>query len=353
MYLTAPKYAYTTLITRSSYFAGVIVLAYSLKKHGSKYPLIVLFTDGLSQDCVSILEKEATHLQIIPSKIEALVPVDIKVTLIAERFEDTWTKLRAFQLLGYEKVCYLDADMMILKSMDSIFDITLPADDWLAASPVCCCNVDRDPWAPADWVPANCSYTNQKHPEALSQRTPVSLQCKPTHRLLNGGTFLFVPSAHMWRSMLDFFNTSPSLAEFKFPDQDFLAEFFRGRWLSIGWQYNALKTMRYFHPNIWRDDQVVCLHYIVDKPWARRIGDDGTAGYRGRDGITHRWWWEMLEDWERETHERGAAEVLQVLFDHVANANRQGDGTDKRFRAIGGEVQAFAYNWTPSVQHQE
>jgi inositol 3-alpha-galactosyltransferase len=30
-----------------------------------------------------------------------------------------------------------------------------------------------------------------------------------------------------------------------FPDRDFLTEFFKGRWISVGWQYNALKTMHY------------------------------------------------------------------------------------------------------------
>jgi hypothetical protein len=36
------KYAYTTLITRGSYLAGVIILAHTLRKQGSRYPLVVL-----------------------------------------------------------------------------------------------------------------------------------------------------------------------------------------------------------------------------------------------------------------------------------------------------------------------
>ena len=52
----------------------------------------------------------------------------------------------------------------------------------------------------------------------------------------------------------------------------------------MGWQYNALKTMRYWHENLWRDGEVRALHYIVDKPWERRIASDGVAGHLGRDG---------------------------------------------------------------------
>ena len=48
--------------------------------------------------------------------------------------------------------------------------------------------------------------------------------------------------------------------------------------------------MRYIHPDMWRDEEVVCLHYIVDKPWAGRVGLDGVAGFKGKDGVTHTWY---------------------------------------------------------------
>lgn len=52
------KYAYTTLITRGSYLAGVIILAHTLRKHGSQYPLIVYYTSGVSDAAVQALELE-------------------------------------------------------------------------------------------------------------------------------------------------------------------------------------------------------------------------------------------------------------------------------------------------------
>lgn len=94
--------------------------------------------------------------------------------------------------------------------------------------------------------------------------------------------------------MMAEFETTPLLSSFKFPDQDFLAHFFAGKRKALGWQYNALKTMKHWHPNIWRDGQVVCLHYVVDKPRVKRVGEDGIAGYKGRDGITHSWWDALL-----------------------------------------------------------
>jgi hypothetical protein len=137
--------------------------------------------------------------------------------------------------------------------------------------------------------------------------------------------FLFRPSPKLWADMLDFFNTTPLLSDMMFPDQDFLAEFFRDRWLPMGWQYNALKTMRYWHENIWRDDEVVVLHYIVDKPWAKRNTPEGKGGYLGNDGETHSWWWADYEEWVRSRGD--GSEVVRLLSPLVnGGADKQKGG---------------------------
>ncbi|PNS15549.1 hypothetical protein CAC42_808 [Sphaceloma murrayae] len=347
------RYAYCTLITRASYLAGVVLLAHSLKKYSS-HPLIVLYTPSLPQSSIRALELEAPMSNLLLHQTEALLPREnIHVNLIAARFADTWTKLRVFQLHEtypqFKRICYLDADMLIFKSPDPVFSMDLP-DDWIAANHACVCNLDKDPWAPSDWTADNCAYTPLSHPSALTSPTPVTPTSRATHHLLNSGFFLFTPSASLWTSMLDFFNSTPLLAEFKFPDQDFLAEFFRNRWRSVGWQYNALKTMRYWHPNIWRDDEVVVLHYIVDKPWAKRIAEDGRAGYLGRDGETHGWWWNLWGEWKEER--RGEEELVGI----VEEQTDQGKELSRDMRDIGGEVQALAKKGdgeaerTPEVQ---
>ncbi|KAK8133364.1 nucleotide-diphospho-sugar transferase [Apiospora sp. TS-2023a] len=399
------RYAYVTLITRASYLAGVVLLADTLRRHGSRHPLIVLYTPKLSADAVRALELEASRQNLILRKCEYLLPPgDTKITLIAQRFEDTWTKLRVFELcVDFDVVCYLDADMAIFnRNMDTIFEKVereLP-EEWLGANHCCVCNRDNDPWAPADWHRENCAYTPVTHPGGLTEPTqpppsredgtdddkdkdkdnlnPIaSLPEGPsrTHRLLNGGMFVFRPTTQLRDSLLDFFQTNtPLLSTFKFPDQDFLAHFFRGRWRALGWQYNALKTMRYWHEGLWRDDEVVCLHYIVDKPWACRVTDEGVAGYKGRDGVTHRWWWDAYERWEEERlgggssastgsyiHTRGGGssgesaddgdagrEVVALVRKGVAPPLGVSDGwfegDDPDLQAIGASVQGFANN---------
>lgn len=419
----AVRRAYATLVTRSSYLAGAIILAYTIQKHGSQYPLIVLYTSTLSDDAVRALELEAERTNINPRKVEALLPTTKEpINLIAERFADTWTKLRVFEIFDYDEVCYLDADMTIRKNMDLVFEeakeahnpvmsrtalgesfsetsseltassgskvdrrhepvpakgdakagealsltgrgqnkessdavnsmsesTAAPADtatlgeDWLGAAHTCCCNLDHDSWAPPDWIPENCPYTPLSHPSALRQATQSTPSSPATYHLLNGGLFLFNPSKDLWSRMYSHFSslaTSGRLATFKFPDQDFLADFFKDRWTPLPWKFNALKTWRYWHPGFWRDEEVVCLHYIVDKPWARRIREDGVAGYKGKDGKTHGWWWKEYEEWVKSREVAGLENVVRLVSEHVAGS----DGVESaEMRAIGGGAQDFA-----------
>nr|POE88409.1 galactinol synthase 1 [Quercus suber] len=340
------RYAYATLITRASYLAGVIVLAHSLQKHGSRYPLIVFFTPTLVASALHALELESKRSNLILQPCTPLLPrAEAQGTLIAERFGDTWTKLRVFDLPSeqYTAVCYLDADMAIFnRNMDAIFNNLdrLPPMG-IAANHACVCNLDHDSWAPSDWTPENCAYTPLVHPFALDHPTQPTNESRPTYHLLNSGMFLYRPSVELWDRMLHFFNTSDRLREYKFPDQDFLADFFHNNWLGLGWQWNAIKTMRYWHPAIWRDDEVVCLHYIVDKPWASRIGADGVAGYKGDDGETHAWWWKEFAAWEAARNDDG--EVRALVQMHVAREDG-GRHDDKDMEAIGSRVQAYANN---------
>jgi inositol 3-alpha-galactosyltransferase len=322
--------AYATLITRDSYLPGVIILAYTLKRNSSIYPLVVLYTPNLPKDAKRLLELEAPKCNMILRECQHLLPPEgVKMTLIAERFADTWTKLRVFELFEYDAVCYLDADMAVLDNMDVVFQVeTHLPDDWIAANHVCVCNLDSDSWAPEDWRAENCAYTPLEHPTALMEPLQPTETSPSPHKLLNGGMFIFHPSEGLWDRMLDVFNTTPLLSTFMFPDQDFLAFFFVNKWYALGWQYNAIKTMRYWHPNIWRDEEVICLHYIVDKPWAKRVGLDGVAGYKGLDGVTHCWWWQLYQYWEdeRTSDGRGGNEAIALLKKLIAPADTMEGG---------------------------
>lgn len=85
------------LLSSSSYLPGVLVLAHSLRKHRSRYPLIVLYNDKVPGNAIELLRRQGLECR----RIEPLMPVG-PTTLIAERFVDTWAKMRVFELVEYE-----------------------------------------------------------------------------------------------------------------------------------------------------------------------------------------------------------------------------------------------------------
>ena len=322
------KRAWVTLLTKTSYLPGAVLLAHSLHVQKSKYALLILITPSFPSFLVPTLRREAALTNSTLLLIESLYPPphNTPASLIASRFEDTWTKLRVFELHrhGYERLVFLDADMLILGNMDELFDFDLPSKDWIAANHACVCNLDGDTWAPSNWTKENCAYTGLR-PDSDATPVPVvrngegNKAWSEPHRLLNSGMFIFEPHQAQWERMLAFLNTDMRVKHFLFPDQDFLAAYFLGKWRSIVWKYNALKTMRYWHENIWIDAEVRNLHFIVDKPWVTRVGSDRVAGYRGDDGITHSWWWKEYDKWEKMREKRGEFDILEIMRKEVAS----------------------------------
>ena len=80
------------------------------------------------------------------------------------------------------------------------------------------------------------------------------------------------------------------------------------------WVYNALKTLRATHKNLWRDDEVRCLHYIFpEKPWKARVRKgDGVDDLKEMD----LWWWERFDVLVGELMDD--PETRELLLENVA-----------------------------------
>lgn len=90
-----------------------------------------------------------------------------------------------------------------------------------------------------------------------------------------------------------------------FPDQDLLADFFKGRWKPLPYVFNALKTLPTVHPAVWKEDDLKCVHYILaDKPWTYRLEENSNPNYYAVD----KWWWDAFRDLERDMFDLGTEE---------------------------------------------
>jgi len=306
--------AYATLLTKNAYLPGALVVEQCLRSVGSRYPLVAMVTSTLPQEARDVLRKRGIKVK----DVDPLHPGDSVHQLAAHdsRFADTWTKLRGFSLSEYDRVVLLDSDMIVMRNMDELMDLELP-EGWIAAVHACACNPRKLAHYPADWIPENCAHTPMVHPTALTDPTAITESSPRPYGLLNSGLVVLNPSAETFTALTHFLFTSPLVPTFSFPDQDLLAAFFKGRWKPLPWCYNALKTLRVIHKPLWRDEEIRCLHYILDdKPWQARVREMGTGGEYEE---LNKWWWERLEKLGEEM-KVDDPEGWEIVLQNVAKA---------------------------------
>lgn len=132
-------------------------------------------------------------------------------------------------------------------------------------------------------MPENCGFTSQHDTPNEAQLTGAS----PAFGLgmPNGGLQVVNPSNDIYQLILEQLS-KPETMQYDFADQSLLGDVFFGRWVALPYTYNALKTLRWkgVHHQIWRDDQVKNVHYILSpKPWDEKAGEATEE--------SHKWWW--------------------------------------------------------------
>lgn len=112
------KKAFLSVLTDNSYLPGLLVLQATLKKVGSRYPLHVLLTSNISRSTILSLEKKLISYKILEQK-EIKNPTNIDKN---HRWFSTYSKLFAFDKGQFDKIVYIDADTMLLRNIDELFD---------------------------------------------------------------------------------------------------------------------------------------------------------------------------------------------------------------------------------------
>ncbi|KAF2689263.1 glycosyltransferase family 8 protein [Lentithecium fluviatile CBS 122367] len=294
------KKVWTSLITNTAYLSGLLTLDYSLKKHGTKYPLVALYTDTFPPEGHAALEARGIPKQ----HVKYLLPKLSKDFSNDPRFYDCWSKLTPFSLVEYDRVVQLDSDMLVLKNMDELMEMELDPPSVggkgkrvFAASHACVCNPLKKPHYPKDWIPENCAFTSQHSQPDAAQKDGAP----PTAGLSmpNGGLQVVNPSTEVYQLILDQLSNETS-GNYDFADQSLLGDVFNSRWVTLPYIYNALKTLRWkgVHDAIWMDDKVKNIHYILSpKPWDEKPGEHAEE--------SHKWWRDVNDERAKAEKDKG------------------------------------------------
>ncbi|KAJ8511323.1 hypothetical protein OPV22_001757 [Ensete ventricosum] len=106
--------AYVTLLYGDEFLLGVRVLGKSIRDTGSTKDMVVLVSDGVSESAKKLLDADGWIVQHISLLAN---PNHVR----PKRFWGVYTKLKIFNMTDYRKVVYLDADTIVVKSIEDLF----------------------------------------------------------------------------------------------------------------------------------------------------------------------------------------------------------------------------------------
>jgi alpha-N-acetylglucosamine transferase len=229
------RHAYVTLVTNADYVLGATALVRSIQHTGTEADIVVLYTGGVDEALLAPLEALGVRLvlaEFMPvsaafaeaharDKIHTLAPFTKGGKPVFHTPLDNFSKLRLWQL-DYDSVVFIDADAIMLKSCDRLFD-----------------------------YPEFCAAPN------------VYESVADFHRL-NSGVFTARPSQATFDNMLAKLDVPGAF--WRRTDQTFLETYFPD-WHGLPVFYNMLQYVWFNMPDLWDWSAIHILHFQYEKPW--------------------------------------------------------------------------------------
>ena len=107
---------YVCVLSTDNYLDGVLILNENLKYLQSKYSLLCLVNEKISEYTKSILTYFGVNYKVIK-----MIEYD-NFSEEKDYWKYTFDKLNIFSLIEYKKIVYLDLDLLLLKNIDHLFN---------------------------------------------------------------------------------------------------------------------------------------------------------------------------------------------------------------------------------------
>lgn len=220
----------------------------SLKKYNPwfNFPLIIL-NDGLSEESMEVIRSIYDKVEFQELRKDFYKDVNFSVT--AKRLRCTYYKLDFFNIPGYDRLVFIDSDVIILGNIKELFD-------------------------------CQAGFAAVKGYDSVRDIL---------RRDFNSGVFV-VNKAYLTTGV---YTDLLKLCKkgFKMPDQKTLNLYFGGRTTFLNKVYNVEKRMLYTK-NLKRYlENARILHYVGEKPWNKK-----TTLAEEQYGVLEKKWWEYQNE---------------------------------------------------------
>lgn len=112
--------AYITLLSSQNYLPGVLALSNSLRKVKSAYPLFCTLSKGINIEVENALERHGIRCIRLDENVVSSDANPEERSFSHWNF--TFDKLQVWGLDGFEKLIFLDSDMLVLNNIDHLFE---------------------------------------------------------------------------------------------------------------------------------------------------------------------------------------------------------------------------------------
>jgi len=230
-------FAYCTLLSNPEYLPGAVALARSLQAVRACAPLIVLIPEHTGGRVDHrLLERHGCQVRVVAAlplsqefcerhrsaALGRAAPFTRGLKPPFHETLDNFLKLRCWELTEYEKIVFLDADAVVVRNVDRLFEY--PA---FGAAP----NLYQD--------------------------------LEDVGRM-NSGVFVAKPSAVEFRRLLGQLDAPGAF--WRRTDQTFLEAMFPD-WCVLPHWYNTLQYLFFNQPRLWIAERIAIIHYQYEKPW--------------------------------------------------------------------------------------
>ncbi|KAG8063607.1 hypothetical protein GUJ93_ZPchr0003g16503 [Zizania palustris] len=266
--------AYVTFLAGDGdYWKGVVGLAKGLRKVGSAYPLVVAVLPDVPESHRRIIISQGC----IVREIQPLYPPENQTQFAMAYYVIIYSKLRIWEIVEYERMVYLDADIQVFDNIDELFE--LPKGHFYAVMDCFC----EKTWSHSPQY--KIGYC-QQCPNGVAW--PTAELGPPPALYFNAGMFVHEPSMATAKALLDTLRvTTPT----PFAEQDFLNVFFREQYKPIPLIYNLVLAMLWRHPENVQLEEVKAVHYCAagSKPW-RYTGKEANMDREDIKTLVNKWW---------------------------------------------------------------
>lgn len=257
------KYAYVTMLIKGDgYVPGALALAQSLKQSGTTADLICMVTNDVSENAKADLAT-LFKVKVVPKiEHESKLRTENQERIYSKFISELYTKWQCLKFKEYDKVMFVDADIIFTENVDHLFDLPAPA------------AVFASPWM-KPWEPTGLKNLYGK-PNKITPEMAKKMLNENT-QVLNGGLVLLKPDMKVYKRILDILKgvkVYPTGSNFSSADEQIIVQATSDlghTWTVINPMYNMMVGhYKVLDPGT---KEPIGYHYYGEKPWMQDRGN--------------------------------------------------------------------------------